>query len=257
MTHSDIVLHLLNLARTNQDCFDQEIERLIQSGEANQIRSRIPNEGSSLLTLTIEKGWDQAALRLIESGVDVNHPSEHGYTPMHAASAWKKTNLLEALLKHGAKADVKTHDGVSPLHFVLSDHAERTSVAVLLECYSDAQLFKKLTQKTSKHPSVLAMRTEKHQECPLDIFVRYFSGPAKECVEILNLLEDRGIWKKLEHKDASEKEKEIWESIRSDLTYRVGDEIETWVESRVSRDEQKQLQHTTPSVPSRSRSRRL
>mmetsp|Transcript_102526 Transcript_102526/g.320507 ORF Transcript_102526/g.320507 Transcript_102526/m.320507 type:complete len:224 (-) Transcript_102526:105-776(-) len=71
---------------------------------------------------------------------------ENGYTPVHAAAAWARVELLRLLLQRdGAAANVRDEDGDTPLHHVaISSELEldqiREVVGLLLESRADPRL---------------------------------------------------------------------------------------------------------------------
>ena len=85
----------------------------------------------------IQSGDRRAALTLIDGGADVNRAQPDGTTPLHWAAYRVDQELVQKLLKKGAKADVVNHYGASPL-------AEAVRVAnvpiagMLLEAGADA-----------------------------------------------------------------------------------------------------------------------
>ena len=98
--------------------------------------------GATALGCATSKGYEAVALLLIESGakidtktgVYIDGPS--GTTPLHHA-AWKPT-ILKAMLKKGAKVNVKTSNGDTPLHYAAMAH-QVESVKSLLEAGADPQ----------------------------------------------------------------------------------------------------------------------
>ncbi|KAJ1663820.1 hypothetical protein IW140_004588 [Coemansia sp. RSA 1813] len=46
----------------------------------------------------------------------VNAKDENGYTPLHAASSWKHTDLLKYLIANGGDVNIVDADGDTPLH---------------------------------------------------------------------------------------------------------------------------------------------
>src|SRR5215467_8244052 len=63
----------------------------------------------------IQSGDRRAALAMIDSGADVNRAQADGTTPLHWAAYRVDQELLQRLLKKGAKANVVNRYGASPL----------------------------------------------------------------------------------------------------------------------------------------------
>src|ERR1051326_1925648 len=70
----------------------------------------------SVLADKIQAGDRKAALALIDEGADVNRPQPGGTTPLRWAADRVDQELVQRLLKKGAKANVANHYGASPLH---------------------------------------------------------------------------------------------------------------------------------------------
>jgi len=77
--------------------------------------ARTASEGGSKLADVLQSGDRRAALALIDSGADVNRAQPDGTTPLHWAAYRVDQELVQRLLKKGAKADVANHYGASPL----------------------------------------------------------------------------------------------------------------------------------------------
>src|SRR5207244_6959531 len=72
---------------------------------------RSPGEGGSSLADRIQSGDRRAALAMIDSGVDVNRTQPDGTTPLHWAAYRVDQELVQRLLKKGAKANVVNRYG--------------------------------------------------------------------------------------------------------------------------------------------------
>src|SRR5215471_11178284 len=84
------------------------------TAHAQPARRTAKDVGSALADL-IQAGDRRAALSLIDSGADVNRAQPDGTTPLHWAAYRVDQELVQKLLKKGAKADVVNHYGASPL----------------------------------------------------------------------------------------------------------------------------------------------
>src|SRR6266404_1511223 len=63
----------------------------------------------------IQSGDRRAALAMIAAGADVNQAQPDGTTPLHWAAYRVDRELVQALLKRGAKPNAVNHYGASPL----------------------------------------------------------------------------------------------------------------------------------------------
>jgi ankyrin repeat protein len=70
---------------------------------------------SSQLADAIEAGRRDEALKLIDSGADVNAAQGDGATPLHWAAYRLDVDLVDRLLKHGASAATQNRFGATPL----------------------------------------------------------------------------------------------------------------------------------------------
>lgn len=57
----------------------------------------------------------EAAAALIQGGADVNAATPTGFTALFWAARYGHEKVVETLLQHGARADAKDKDGLSPL----------------------------------------------------------------------------------------------------------------------------------------------
>ena len=80
-----------------------------------------------------EAVWDGNAAKvskLLRRGANPNARSEHGFTPLHFATAMGHADVARLLLEHGANVNAKSKDGWTPLH--LAAYWRRAEVARLL-----------------------------------------------------------------------------------------------------------------------------
>jgi uncharacterized protein len=85
----------------------------------------------------IQSGDRRAALAMIADGMDVNKAQPDGTTPLHWAAYRVDQELVQRLLKRGARADIVNRYGASPLAEA-ARAADATIVAMLLEAGADA-----------------------------------------------------------------------------------------------------------------------
>ncbi len=88
---------------------------------------------------------------LLAHGAKVNVRTKHGATPLHGAARKADPAVLALLLAHGAKVNVQDEDGYTPLHRAASN-ADPAVLALLLDHGTDA----KLRDKDGKLPVDLA-----------------------------------------------------------------------------------------------------
>src|SRR5689334_14868878 len=69
----------------------------------------------STLADRIQSGDRRAALAMIADGMDVNKAQPDGTTPLHWAAYRVDQELVQRLLKRGARADIVNRYGASPL----------------------------------------------------------------------------------------------------------------------------------------------
>ena len=80
-------------------------------------------------------GYDRVLEFLIEKKVDLNATDEDGWTALHFAAMANAENSVKALLKAGAKSDLKNSDGE-----VAADLATKPAVAKLFGRKSSKKL---------------------------------------------------------------------------------------------------------------------
>src|SRR6266850_7258808 len=97
-------------------------KRLIVSGVVMSFALEGNAYAESALADRIQSGDRRAALAMIAAGADVNQAQPDGTTPLHWAAYRVDRELVQALLKRGAKPNAVNHYGSSPL-------AEATRVA--------------------------------------------------------------------------------------------------------------------------------
>jgi ankyrin repeat protein len=93
----------------------------------------------SKLADLIQSGDRRAALAMLDGAVDVNRPQPDGTTPLHWAAYRVDQELVQRLLKKGAKADVVNRYGASPLAEAVRV-ASVPLVGILLEAGGDANV---------------------------------------------------------------------------------------------------------------------
>src|SRR5215467_8939747 len=89
--------------------------RLVASCVVSTLALAATARAQSRLADLIQSGDRRAALVMIDGAVDVNRPQPDGTTPLHWAAYRVDQELVQRLLKKGAKANVVNHYGASPL----------------------------------------------------------------------------------------------------------------------------------------------
>ena len=79
-----------------------------------------------------EDGGPDVARRLLELGANVNEKDKDDATPLHLASHYKRLEIVQVLLDHGANIDIVNGQGKTPLQIAIvgNDHAHGNSVCV-------------------------------------------------------------------------------------------------------------------------------
>jgi ankyrin repeat protein len=108
----------------------------------------------SKLADLIQSGDRRAALAMLDGAVDVNRAQPDGTTPLHWAAYRVDQELVQRLLKKGAKADVVNRYGASPLAEAVRV-ASVPLVGILLEAGGDANV----ANEDGQTPLMLAART--------------------------------------------------------------------------------------------------
>ena len=79
-----------------------------------------PNKKAEMIMKEIKKSEPNLNLvqDLITMGADINWYDEkdYNYTPLHAASAWNRPEVVKMLIDAGAELNVQTKGGLTPLH---------------------------------------------------------------------------------------------------------------------------------------------
>ena len=111
---------------------------------------------SDLRLLEAVKRQDRAAFKqLLKERVDVNAAQPDGTTAIHWATYHDDTEILEALLRAGAKVNVATDAGVTPLWLACTTNASEGIVRKLLDAGANPQL----APNTGEAPLMWCART--------------------------------------------------------------------------------------------------
>lgn len=108
--------------------------------------------GSTALSIAVYHNYENVALLLIESGANIDTKTgvyidgPADITPVHEATS--NPTVLKAMLKRGAKVNVQSSDGDTPLHWAAS-RRNVESVKLLLEAGADPNV----KDKTGRTPA--------------------------------------------------------------------------------------------------------
>ncbi len=118
-----------------------DIAKLLITAKANPDLD--DGHGETALAASVYNGFDALSLLLIASGSELNTKTgiyidgPDDITPLHRATSHPA--VLEAMLKRGAKVDVKDSTGETPLHWAARDH-NVASVKLLLAAGANASV---------------------------------------------------------------------------------------------------------------------
>lgn len=77
--------------------------------------------GRTILTHYISGEQIEQAIKMIQNAdIDYNQPDKGGYTYLHFAAQREQPDIVKALLDKGAKVDLKTRNGITPLRMAVS-----------------------------------------------------------------------------------------------------------------------------------------
>jgi ankyrin repeat protein len=108
-------LSLTSLMKASINNHLEIVKMLLNFGANPRIRTK---NGESALTLACMQENLQIVEKLIVAKADVNEIDEHKRTPLlKAARHNSKNEILELLLKNGARHDLADEEGNTPLHF--------------------------------------------------------------------------------------------------------------------------------------------
>ena len=79
------------------------------------VRAARQSQTAPQLLIETQNGDAAAVVRLLEAAADPNLQQEHQGSPLFWAVCKGNPAIIEALLQHGAVADIKTYEGITPL----------------------------------------------------------------------------------------------------------------------------------------------
>jgi ankyrin repeat protein len=129
---NDSELDLVRMAVLHGDC--KKLDDMIDRGL--DINFRLGQDGWNLLHMalvSITDNIDIALVRyLIAKGIDVDAKDIFFWTPLHYAARSGSVEAVRCLIEAGAKLDVATDEGVTPLHLSLLEGPRNLKVSELL-----------------------------------------------------------------------------------------------------------------------------
>ncbi|XP_045461458.1 putative ankyrin repeat protein RF_0381 isoform X2 [Harmonia axyridis] len=119
-------LHLMSkgvrFKKLRKECEKRENQDLILKFKSNiSIRNKYGFTPLLLYLSSIDEDFSFFHL-LLTNGADVNATNIEGNTALHYAARKKNLNILESLIKHGAKVDVKNSAGSTPLSILCNNY---------------------------------------------------------------------------------------------------------------------------------------
>ncbi|KAI3822660.1 hypothetical protein L1987_10255 [Smallanthus sonchifolius] len=98
------------------------------------------------LSVAARKGDIRTIKRLLEDGVTINGPDQHGWTVLHRASFKGRADIVQILVKKGVDIDARDEDGYTALHCAVeSGHADVIELLVKKGADVDARTNKGAT----------------------------------------------------------------------------------------------------------------
>ena len=98
--------------------------------------NKLNTQGESALMLSVLKGQQLLAEKLIKKGADVN---KSGWTPLHYAASGKSEKLVALLLENNAYIDAESPNGSTPL-MMAAMYGSEASVELLLQEGADPNI---------------------------------------------------------------------------------------------------------------------
>ena len=92
----------------------------------------VPRAPESELMVACAAGWLHVVRRLIAAGLDPNHVSEQGETPLTYAATWGHETVVACLLAKGAKVDSPPSPAWTPLMYASFRGNRRIVLALLI-----------------------------------------------------------------------------------------------------------------------------
>ena len=124
------------------EALDTILARLEKKGSPNWQS----HYGQTELIKSCKLGYEKAAILLIEQGANINLSDKNGYTPLHYASAHGHLNIVNLLIKHQVKLNLRDYICRETPLFKAVDNNHINIVKTLLENGADPLLFNFYTE---------------------------------------------------------------------------------------------------------------
>lgn len=119
---------------------------------------------ATALTLAALLGNTEIVDALIKHGAKVDHKASNGFTALILAAQNGHMPVIEILLENGAKIDLQNEDGITPLMWAaLHDHTD--AVKLLLAKGANPKIKSKTEKLRSKLPRIRLLLNYCRQQC--------------------------------------------------------------------------------------------
>lgn len=81
--------------------------------------------GETLLNLAVNSQSKKDVILLIENGANVNQQGELNFTPIQNACLHGNLDIIEILLKNGAKTNIKNEFGYDAKHYASEEYHDK------------------------------------------------------------------------------------------------------------------------------------
>ena len=81
--------------------------------------------GETLLNLAVNSQSKKDVILLIENGANVNQQGELNFTPIQNACLYGNLDIIEILLKNGAKTNIKNEFGYDAKHYTSEEYHDK------------------------------------------------------------------------------------------------------------------------------------
>ncbi|MFS9037648.1 ankyrin repeat domain-containing protein [Streptococcus australis] len=81
--------------------------------------------GETLLNLAVNSQTKKDVILLIENGANVNQQGELNFTPIQNACLHGNIDIIEILLKNGAKTNIKNEFGYDAKHYATEEYHDK------------------------------------------------------------------------------------------------------------------------------------